>query len=424
MPNKIKKIHALEILDSRGNPTVQATVELSNGTSATSAVPSGASTGRFEAYELRDGDPHRYEGKGVLKAVENVNTKINDALEGVSVFEQTQIDQMMIDLDGTKNKSSLGANAILAVSLAVMSTAAKANNVQLYEYIRSLYNPKLKKYKLPTPVVNVINGGAHGGTNINIQEFWLVAHKAKTFSDKLRQSSEIFHKLGELLHSVGMDTDLGNEGGYSPNVKSHRQVFDLILQAIENAGYKPGKDINLGIDAGASEFYNEKTKKYELPLENKNLTGDELIDFYFDLMEIYPLRIVEDPLDQEDWENWQDFTSDQFIKNNDVVVVGDDLFVTNVKRLKKGIEMGVANSILIKLNQIGTLSETLEAIRYAQENDYQVIVSHRSGETADTTIADLAVAVNAEYIKTGSTSRGERTAKYNRLLNIEEKLNN
>jgi enolase len=230
MPNKIKKIHALEILDSRGNPTVQATVELSNGTSATSAVPSGASTGRFEAYELRDGDPHRYEGKGVLKAVENVNTKINDALEGVSVFEQTQIDQMMIDLDGTKNKSSLGANAILAVSLAVMSTAAKANNVQLYEYIRSLYNPKLKKYKLPTPVVNVINGGAHGGTNINIQEFWLVAHKAKTFSDKLRQSSEIFHKLGELLHSVGMDTDLGNEGGYSPNVKSHRQVFDLILQ--------------------------------------------------------------------------------------------------------------------------------------------------------------------------------------------------
>lgn len=422
MPNKIKKIHALEILDSRGNPTVQATVELSNGVSATTAVPSGASTGRFEAYELRDGDTHRYAGKGVLKAVENVNTKINNALHGISVLEQARIDQIMIDLDGTKNKSKLGANAILAVSLAVVQAAAKFNNIQLYEYIRGLYNPKLKKYNLPTPVVNVINGGAHGATNINIQEFWLAPYKAKTFSDKLRQASEIFHKLGELLQSVGMDTDLGNEGGYSPEVKSHRQVFDLIVQAIENAGYKPGDDINLGIDAGASEFYNEKTGKYNLALEGKEFSGDELIDFYFNLMEIYPLRLIEDPLDQEDWDNWRDFSNDAYIKNNDVVIVGDDLFVTNVERLKKGIDMGVANAILIKLNQIGTLTETLSAVHYAQENNYKVIVSHRSGETSDTTIADLAVAVNADYIKTGSTSRGERTAKYNRLLNIEEKI--
>ncbi len=422
MPDKIKKISAIEILDSRGNPTIETTVELSNGVSASAAVPSGASTGKFEAHELRDGDKARYNGKGVLKAIANVNEILDKELNGISVTQQAKIDTMMIKLDGTKNKSKLGANAILSVSLAVAHTAAKFNNIELYEHLRSLYNPKLKTYNLPTPVVNVINGGAHASTNINIQEFWLVPEAAKTFSEKLRQSSEIFHKLSDLLAAAAYDTDLGNEGGYAPNVKSHKQVFEFIMHAIESSGYKPGKDIFLGIDAGASEFYDEKNKVYKLDLEGKAMAEDELIDFYFDLMELYPLTLIEDPLDQEAWEGWADISSDEFIKSNNIKIIGDDLFVTNIERFKKGIKMGVANSILIKFNQIGTLTETLEVIREARDNDYKVIVSHRSGETSDTTIADLAVAVNADYIKTGSTARGERTAKYNRLLKIEQKL--
>jgi len=422
MPDKIKKISAIEILDSRGNPTLETTVELSNGVLASAAVPSGASTGHFEAHELRDGDKKRYAGKGVLKAIANVNDLLNKELNGLSVLEQTKIDNLMIKLDGTKNKSKLGANAILSVSLAVAHAAAKFNKVELYEYLRALYNPKLKGYKLPTPVVNVINGGAHASTNINIQEFWLVPEKASVFSDKLRQASEIFHTLGEHLAASGYDTDLGNEGGYAPNVKSHKQVFEFIMHAIEASGYKPGKDIFLGIDAGASEFYDNKKDLYNLNLEGKSFKDDELIDFYFDLMELYPLKLIEDPLDQEDWDSWADITNDEYIKTNNIKIIGDDLFVTNITRLKKGVEMGVANSILIKFNQIGTLTETLETIRYARDNKYKVIVSHRSGETSDTTIADLSVAVNADYIKTGSTSRGERTAKYNRLLKIEQKL--
>lgn len=422
MPDKIKKITALEILDSRGNPTVEATIELNNGISATAAVPSGASTGRFEAHELRDGDMTRYGGKGVLKAVNNINTVINKELVGLSVIEQDKIDQLMMKLDGTKNKSKLGANAILAVSLATAQAGARANNLQLYQYLRQLYNPRIKHWHLPTPVVNVINGGAHGSTNINLQEFWIVPHKAQTFAEKLRQSSEIFHKLGDLMQATGLDTDLGNEGGYSPEVNSHSQVFELIMQAIESAGYEPIEDIVLGIDAGASEFYNDAHDYYELKLENKKYSSDELIDFYLHLMEIYPLRLLEDPLDQEDWDNWRDFTRDDFVKGNHVLLIGDDLFVTNTIRLKKGIDLGVANSVLIKPNQIGTLTETFAAIRLAQENDYKVIVSHRSGETSDTTIADLSVAVDADYIKTGSTARGERIAKYNRLLNIEKQL--
>ncbi|PLX24487.1 phosphopyruvate hydratase [Candidatus Parcubacteria bacterium] len=422
MPDKIKKIEAIEILDSRGNPTVQVTVEAGNGVSAVAAVPSGASTGRFEAHELRDGDKDRYGGQGVLKAVENVNNVLAKEIEGLKATEQEKIDQAMIKLDGTKNKSKLGANAILGVSLAVAKLGAKISGLELYEYLRNIYDPSNKEYKLPTPVVNVINGGKHGGTNIDIQEFWVVPIKAKEFSEKIRQSSEVFHKLGELLKGLGMDTDVGNEGGYSPHAKSHRQVFDLITQAIETLGYKPGEDIVLGIDAGASEFFDADEEKYKLKLEKAEFDSQEMIDFYFDLMETYPLRFLEDPLDQEDWDAWKDFSSDEQIKNNDIKIIGDDLFVTNVARLKKGIDMGVANTILIKPNQIGTLTETLAAIRMAQDNDYKVIVSHRSGETADTTIADLAVAVNSDYIKTGSTSRGERTAKYNRLLNIEHKL--
>ena len=422
MPDKIKKISALEILDSRGNPTVQVNIELSNGTIGSASVPSGASTGRFEAYELRDGDMHRYDGKGVLKAVGNVNTVINEELQGLQITEQAKIDQVMIDLDGTKNKSKLGANAILGVSLAAAATAAKSAKKPLYEYLRTLYNPKLKKMKLPTPVVNVINGGAHGGTNINIQEFWVVPIKAKTFAEKLRQASEIFHELGDLLHATGLDTDLGNEGGYSPMVKSHKQVFEFLMHAVEKSGYVPGKDIVFGIDAGASEFYNQDNDVYQLKLEGHDFSAEELIDYYFDTIEIYPLKFLEDPLDQEDWQAWKQFSQEHYVKDNDIKIIGDDLFVTNQERLKKGIEMGVGNTILIKPNQIGTLTETIETIKYAQANNYQIVVSHRSGETSDTTIADLSVAVNADYIKTGSTARGERIAKYNRLLNIEQEL--
>lgn len=422
MPDKIKKISALEIIDSRGNPTVEVTIEAASGTTAVAAVPSGASTGRFEAHELRDGDPHRYEGKGVLKAVANIEKIIAPELIGLKATEQKKIDELMIKLDGTKNKSKLGANAILGVSLAAARLAAKLTGQELFEYLRGLYDPKNTKYILPTPVVNVINGGKHGATNINIQEFWVVPTKVKEFREKVRQSAEVFHKLGDLLKGLGMDTDVGNEGGYSPNVKSHRQVFDLITQAIESAGYEPGEDIMLGIDAGASEFYDNDSKKYKLVLENKEFDSEDMIDFYIDLMETYPLRFLEDPFDQEDWTAWQEFSKDDHIKASHVKVIGDDLFVTNVSRLKKGVDMGVANTILIKPNQIGTLTETFAAIRMAQENNYKVIVSHRSGETSDTTIADLAVAVNSDYIKTGSTSRGERTAKYNRLLSIEDKL--
>lgn len=422
MPLKIKKISAQEILDSRGNPTLEVSVELANGVMASAGVPSGASTGRWEAFELRDADKHRYDGLGVLTAVNNVNTVLNQELAGLQVVEQARIDQLMIELDGTKNKSKLGANAILGVSLAVAKAAAQANNLQLYQYFRQLYNNKLIKYTLPTPLVNVINGGKHGSTNIDLQEFWIIPHSAPTFADKLRQASEIFHCLAEVLHNVGMDIDLGNEGGYSPDVKNHAQVFELIMQAIAKAGLAAPEQILLGIDAGASVFYEEFTSTYQLKLENKKFTAEELMDFYTELMQTYPLRFLEDPFDQEDWNAWQHFTKDDFVTNNKIKIIGDDLFVTNVNRLAKGIKLKAANTILIKPNQIGTLTETFAAIKLAQASDYQVIISHRSGETIDTTIADLAVAVNAEYIKTGSTSRGERIAKYNRLLKIEERL--
>jgi len=424
MPDKIKKITALEILDSRGNPTVEATVELSNGMQAKAAVPSGASTGRFEAHELRDGDPHRYAGKGVLRAVENIEGKINKELNGLRATDQQKVDQHLINLDGTKNKAKLGANAILAVSLATARVASKYAGLPLYEYLRHIYDPKLKNYKMPTPVVNVVNGGAHGDTNLNIQEFWLVPHGQETFMEKLRMASEIFHLLGESMHHVGLDTDLGNEGGYSPHAKSHKQIFELLMHSVQAAGYQPVHDILFGIDAGASEFYDADKGQYLLDLEKAKLGAHDLAEFYFDLMELYPLRFIEDPFDQEDWAAWKEFFSDHMIKDFDARVIGDDLFVTNVQRLQKGIEKNVANGIIIKPNQIGTLSETLDTIRLAKQNHIDVIVSHRSGETADTTIADLAVAVNAEYIKTGSTSRGERIVKYNRLLSIEQALKN
>jgi enolase len=422
MPLKIKKIFATEILDSRGNPTLQVEIELNNGVKDMASVPSGASTGRFEAFELRDNDQKRYAGLGEQKAVTNVNDILSKELVGLEVTEQKKIDELMIKLDGTKNKSKLGANAILGVSLACAHVAAKANAQPLYKYLRQLYDHKLTAFVLPTPVVNVINGGKHGSTNINIQEFWLVPHQAPSFTEKLRQASEIFHKLGEVLDSVGLDTDLGNEGGYSPHVQSHVQVFDLLHQAIESAGYKPGAEILLGIDAGASVFYDEAKNVYKLPLDNAEFSATELTEYYLRLMQTYDLRFLEDPFDQEDWSAWKHFTNDDFVKNNKVKIIGDDLFVTNTERFQKGIDLGAANTILIKPNQIGTLTETLAAITMAKKNNYQVVISHRSGETNDTTIADLAVAVNADYIKTGSTARGERIAKYNRLLNIEQSL--
>ncbi len=422
MPLKIKKILASEILDSRGNPTLQVELTLSNGVIGMASVPSGASTGRFEAFELRDNDSSRYSGLGVTKAVNNINNIISKELLGLEVTEQKKIDELMIKLDGTKNKSKLGANAILGVSLACAHVAAKANGQTLYKYLRQLYDHKLTTWVLPTPVVNVINGGKHGSTNINIQEFWIVPHGAPTFAEKLRQASEIFHKLGDLLTALGLDTNLGNEGGYSPRVQSHRQVFDLLHQAIESAGYHSGSDILLGIDAGASVFYDHDQNIYKLPLEKAEFSAADLADYYLHLMQSYDLRFLEDPFDEEDWSAWKHFTHDEFIKNNKVKIIGDDLFVTNTERLKKGIELGAANTILIKPNQIGTLTETLAAITMAKQNNYQVVISHRSGETNDTTIADLAVAVSADYIKTGSTARGERIAKYNRLLNIEQSL--
>lgn len=422
MPDKIKKITALEILDSRGEPTLEVEVELSSGIIAKAAVPSGASTGRFEAHELRDNDPLRYDGKGVLKAVKNVNEILNKELAGLRVTEQAQIDKLMIELDATANKNKLGANAILGVSLAVAATAAKSTGLSLYKYLRQLYQAENKVFTIPTPVVNVINGGKHASSNINLQEFWIVPFKAPSFAEKLQQASEIFHALAKILLSKGYDTDLGNEGGYAPNVTSHKEVFEMLMQAIDLAHYEPYEDILLGLDAGASVFYHERKQKYNLTLDRLALSSAEMIEYYLDLIDEYPLRFLEDPLAEEDWAAWGLLSKNPVIKQDDIKLIGDDLFVTNKLRLQKGIDLQVANSILIKPNQIGTLTETLETISLARKNNYNLVISHRSGETTDTMIADLAVAVNAEYIKTGSTARGERIAKYNRLLKIEEEL--
>ena len=421
MPDKIKEIKALEILDSRGNPTIQVTIELANGLRGIAKVPSGASVGSFEAFELRDKDQNRYQGQGVLKAIENVNSIIAPELKGLRVIEQRVIDNLLIKLDGTENKSKLGANAILGVSLAIAVTAAKSLNLPLYKYLRGIYNIHLQDFKLPTPVINIINGGVHASTNINIQEFWIIPVQAETFSEKLRQASEVFHSLGSFLEATGYDTDLGNEGGYAPHLKSHHEVFDFIRQAIENSNYNL-EEIVFGIDVGSNELYNKDTKTYEFSLEKHSFSSQELINYYLDLIADYPLQFLEDPFAEEDWDTWQEFSKHSIIKEKNIKLIGDDLFVTNIARFKKGIELGIANTILIKPNQIGTLIETFSAIKLAQDSGYQVMISHRSGETSDTFIADLAVAVQADYIKTGSISRGERIAKYNRLLNIKTEL--
>ena len=412
---KIVSIHARQILDSRGNPTVEADVTTENGIVGRAAVPSGASTGKYEAVELRDGDKGIYIGKGVLKAVNNVNILIYDELIGMSVNEQASIDKAMIELDGTENKSKLGANAMLAVSMAVANAAAQENNQMLYEYL-GVNDSTI----LPIPMMNILNGGSHADNSIDFQEFMVMPVGADSFSEALRMGTEVFHKLKEVLKSKGFSTNVGDEGGFAPNIGSNVEAIEIVLQAIEKAGYKPGEDMYIAMDAAASEFYNSEENVYHFHQSTGDkLTPSEMVTFWKDWSEKYPILSIEDGLDEDDWEGWKQLTE---AIGDKVQLVGDDLFVTNVNRLSTGIEKGIANSILVKVNQIGTLTETIEAVKLAQDNSYTSIMSHRSGETEDTTIADLAVALSTGQIKTGSASRSDRMAKYNQLLRIEEKL--
>ena len=410
---EIGKVIGREILDSRGNPTVEAEVYLADGTIGRGTAPSGASTGEFEALELRDGDKNRYLGKGVQKAVENINTIINDTLIGMDASDIYAVDKAMIDADGTKGKTKLGANAILGVSLAVAKCAADSLGMPLYRYIGGA-----NAHVIPTPMMNIINGGAHADNNIDFQEFMIMPVSAPTFKEAIRMGAEVFHNLKAVLHDKGLNTAVGDEGGFAPNLKSNEEAIQTVIEAIEKAGYKPGVDVKLAMDVASSEFY--KDGKYVLPGEgNRTFTSKELVDFYGELVEKYPIISIEDGLDQDDWDGWKYLTEKLGKK---VQLVGDDFFVTNTKRLQEGIAKKTANSILIKVNQIGTLTETLEAIQMAQKANYTAVVSHRSGETEDTTIADIAVATNAGQIKTGSASRTDRIAKYNQLLRIEDEL--
>lgn len=418
---KIKELKAREILDSRGNPTLETRVTLTNGVSAKASVPSGASTGVHEAWELRDGDMKRYGGKGVLGAVSNVNDLIANELSGIAIAKQELIDDKMIKLDGTENKKKLGANAILSVSLACARAASIAKKQELYEYIASSYKLKHKDFNLPIPSFNIFNGGKHADTNLDFQEFMILPLTNNSFKEKVRMGSEIFHELGHVLKEAGLDTDVGNEGGYAPNIKSSIQAIEFIMAATINAGYEPGKEVGLGTDVGSSEFYNPKTKEYVFQLDNAHFTKDNLIGLYNEWFRRYPIISIEDGLDQDDWEGWRELTKEL---GKHMLLIGDDLFVTNIKRLRQGLKEHAANAILIKLNQVGSLTETIDCIKLAQKHDYKLMVSHRSGETCDDFIADLAVAVNADYIKSGSLSRSERLAKYNRLMEIEDNLFN
>ncbi len=410
----ITAVKAREILDSRGNPTVEVEVVVNDEFVGRAAVPSGASTGMFEAVELRDGDKKRYMGKGVLKAVENVNEVIAPEIIGMNALNQVEIDRLMIELDGTENKSKLGANAILGVSLAVAKAAANALGLPLYQYIGGVN----AKY-LPVPMMNILNGGKHADNSVDLQEFMIMPVGAKSFSEALRMCAETFHQLRNVLKARGYNTTVGDEGGFAPNLKSNEEPLEVIVEAIEKAGYTPGKDIAIALDPATSELYNEEDGKYHFEREGKVRTKEEMVEYWVKLVEKYPIVSIEDGVAEEDWEGWKMLTE---ALGKKIQLVGDDLFVTNTKRLAKGIELGVANSILIKLNQIGTLTETLEAIEMANRAGYTAVVSHRSGETEDTTIADLVVAVNAGQIKTGAPSRTDRVAKYNQLLRIEEEL--
>lgn len=412
---EIEKVIGREILDSRGNPTVEAEVYLNDGTVARGTAPSGASTGEFEALELRDGQKDRYLGKGVTKAVENINTIINDVIVGMDPQDTYAVDAAMIKADGTKDKSKLGANAILAVSIAVARAAAESLCIPLYRFLGGVSGNRL-----PVPMMNILNGGAHATNTVDVQEFMIMPVGAPSFKEALRWCAEVFHALAKLLKSRGLATSVGDEGGFAPNLSSDEETIETILEAVKNAGYEPGKDFMIAMDAAASEWKSEKGKgHYKLPKAGTEFTSSELIAHWKSLVEKYPIISIEDGLDEEDWDGWKELTKEL---GNKVQLVGDDLFVTNTERLKKGIDNGCANAILIKLNQIGSVSETLEAIKMAHKAGYTAISSHRSGETADTTIADLAVALNTCQIKTGAPSRSERVAKYNQLLRIEEQL--
>lgn len=413
--SEITHIQARQILDSRGNPTVEAEVYTEDGGFGRAAVPSGASTGIHEAVELRDGDPSVYLGKGVQNAVDHVNNQISEALEGMEVFAQNELDQSMLDLDGSENKGRLGANAILAVSMACAKAAADELGMPLYRYIGGV-----NANTLPVPMMNILNGGAHADNKIDFQEFMVMPVKAETFSHGLRMGVEIFHHLKGVLKSSGYSTNVGDEGGFAPNIQSNEEAIEVVLKAIEKAGYKPGHDVFIAMDAASSEMYNPETGLYTFhKSDNKSMTGEELVNYWAEWCNKYPIVSIEDGCAEDDWAAWSQLTRKLGSK---IQLVGDDLFVTNVNRLQRGINEGIANSILIKVNQIGTISETLNAIQLATRNRYTNVMSHRSGETEDATIADLAVAMNSGQIKTGSASRSDRMAKYNQLLRIEEEL--
>lgn len=411
---EIEKVIGREIIDSRGNPTVEAEVYLMDGTVGRGAAPSGASTGVFEALELRDGDQSRYGGKGVSKAVENINTTINEILSGMDASDIYAVDKAMIKADGTKDKSNLGANAILAVSIASAKAAAAALDLPLYRFLGGINGNQL-----PVPMMNILNGGAHAANTVDVQEFMIMPVGASSFREGLRWCTEVFHALASLLKEKGLATSVGDEGGFAPDLASDEEAIEYILAAIEKAGYKPGEDFVLAMDAASSEWKTDEIGTYKLPKCGKVFTSKELVEHWKQLVEKYPIRSIEDGLDEEDWEGWKYMTDEL---GDNVQLVGDDLFVTNTERLQKGISLGCGNSILIKLNQIGSVSETLEAIKMAHKAGYTAVTSHRSGETEDTTIADLAVALNTAQIKTGAPSRSERVAKYNQLLRIEEGL--
>ncbi|MEQ1584510.1 MAG: phosphopyruvate hydratase [Cyclobacteriaceae bacterium] len=411
----IEGIHARQILDSRGNPTIEVDVVTESGAFGRAAVPSGASTGMHEAVELRDGDKKKYQGKGVLKAVENVNTKIASEVVGLDVFDQNLIDKIMIELDGTANKGKLGANAILGTSLAVAKAAAMEAGQSLYRYIGGV-----NANTLPVPMMNILNGGSHADNSIDFQEFMVMPVGADTFSEALQMGAEVFHTLKKVLHDQGLSTNVGDEGGFAPNIKSNEEAIEIVLKAIERAGYKPGSDIFIALDPAASEFYDPKTKLYHFKKSSgKKLKPQEMAEYWTNWAKKYPIISLEDGMAEEDWTGWKTLTDSIGDK---VQLVGDDLFVTNVDFLQKGIDKGVANAILVKVNQIGSLTETINAVNLAKRNSYKSIMSHRSGETEDSTIADLAVALNTGQIKTGSASRSDRMAKYNQLIRIEEEL--
>jgi len=411
---QIAGIHARQILDSRGNPTVEVEIVTSDGIIGRASVPSGASTGIHEAVELRDGDKTQYMGRGVTKAVENVNTIINDELQGLFVDEQGLIDKALIDLDGTENKRNLGANAILGVSLAAARAASIEYGMSLYRYIGGV-----NANTLPIPMMNILNGGQHADNKIDIQEFMIMPIGAEKFSDALRMGTEVFHNLKLVLKSKGHSTNVGDEGGFAPNLSSNEEAIEVVLEAIKKAGYKAGRDIYIALDPAASSFYNKQKKVYHFESNNKDYSSSEMVDYWKKWVKDYPILSIEDGMDEDDWTGWKELTKELGHK---IQIVGDDIFVTNVKRLEKGIKEKTANSILIKVNQIGTLTETINAVRLASENAFTSIISHRSGETEDTTIADLAVALNTGLIKTGSASRSDRIAKYNQLLRIESTL--